>query len=601
MMAKTGTLMGVFLLIGLVFFLGCSKEEEPPAGPADSSDVPGAPGEAKSPAIRETIPALVRPDTADALALMPEETAMALAFPSLRSVYDKGVALAKRIAPEEADLDALLRQNAQEMGKQLNVPDANSVLDVALAKGIDPDAPVALFIDGDSLAKFMEVSAQAMVPPGQTPEGAMPPNPMAAAMMAPPAVALVLGCADRARVEATLAETMASPGGQMPPAQTVEVEGVKIVSHAPMPFAYFLTENRLALSSSVDLLRGVAARLKNPASIRYGSADCPAAAPDEIVSLLRMDKLMPLITTLSALGAQGDPMAAAFSAIQARAMAQTAEAYAGDDPMVVTIEWTPERIDILTRIGLDTHPGVMALTGEPALLRQAGLLPAHTLAMASVRLTPEAKKQMTETWGSALPQEAGADLVAGQAAGMLSFASGLIGEEVTIGVMGVREGLPKLLLMLQLADAEQTKNLLQMVGLELKPTETYNGIDIGTPGLELPLPVHAAFAEDMLILATDPQEIKGVIDQFTKEGEAPFLRALEPPLDPGVPRYSAFVAKNEVLTEVIQPLLLPPGMPTEAVPPPLETASALLDQVQSTQEIVGNWQQSRVTVYFKGE
>lgn len=608
---------GYWLVLALVCMTavwGCGKKEEP----APTPDSAPSASDLESPAVPEPIPTVVRPLALPALELMPEQASIALAIPSVTVLHDKAAELIRLFAAPETDVDAMLRAAAEGMAGTLQTPPRDSIPEVIRAKGLDPDAPIALFVDMASFAPIMEnlekmqraaMPPAAMGEPGadaaeaeapETPvQESMPTPDLSAQLMeTPPAMVMVAGCGDPAVFEATLRE---ATGVAVAP-EGIESDGVTIHKLDPMPVWYFVQDGRAAVGTSLDMVQGVAARLQSPARIRYGTADCPAAYEDEVVMLGHIGEMMEFAQAMSGTMTGTGAMMAIARAQNMAAVDQAMQAFSGDDPIVTTLRWNDGAFEILTRLDMASHPGAINVYGEAAPLRQAAMMPADALAMIALRLTDESKAQLVSSiQASTGPDSPEAAMVA-QSMGMINMVLAMVGEEITVGVTEMRDGMPMAVGAVALKDTEQTKGLLQMLGLPLAPIETFNDVQIlGPPETVSGMPaLYCAFPQGKLLVATDLDLMKDTLRRMEKGGDAPFLAGLTPPLDPATPRYSAMVIKSEFL-EGLADLVLPlgGGMMDQQAAGAIRRVIGRIAEIRSSQEVVGDWQRGSTVLYLR--
>ena len=591
---------------------GCRKEEEP--APAQKA-APVQKVEEKAPPAPKVEAPAVTPITLDVLKLMPESAMMALALPPVAGLQGKGVALAKRIAPEEVDIDAEIAKHVAQMAQDAGVPDAKSLPDIMRAKGWDPDAPVAVFADltasaADAKAALGAMQSMMDATTGSSSEAeAGQGQPAGAASLAQaqgmaqvfsnmelPAMAGVIGCVDAKLAEDSLKELLSMEGGPIDASKVEDIEagGVSIHCYGEGEFAYFVAGDKLVLGNSLAMLKETAARLDAPAAIRYGSAGCPATVADEAVAVLRADKIMPLLVDLMPAWMAMSPMGASFAKVQMEAMNEMVAAFSGEDPLVITLAWTDEMIELLSRIDLAKHPDLAAFSGGAQPLRLAPLVPEGALLMLSVRFNDETKKRIKETYVDGLPPDLQGSEGVEEIMKQVDKALGVLGDELTIAV-AAGAGLPSLFIMAGLADPEKAKSIIEELA-PIQPGETYEGVDIGTLAVPAPLPVYLAFPADTLVISNDVEKLKGIIDNL-KSGEISNLFAsLDPPLDPATPRYSAFLISSKLLTDVVIPLSgLAGGIPP-AAQDRINIVTNVLKEVRVLKEQKGNWAEGRLTL-----
>ncbi len=609
------------LAIMALLFSACGGKEEPATKPGAK---PALAAKAAKKAVEkgaEPEPeAGLAPATLDVLQLMPESAMIAMALPHLNGLVEKSVALAKRVAPDEIDIDSVVADGIAEMAEVLGVSDAETLGDIASAKGFDLDAPLAVFVDlGPTVAKLAE-AAEALkpkAPEGEAPEGeateeeaaeeseSAKPTPAATfdqaekmnalmAEMSPPGIVGVVACTDTALAETTLKEILASEGSPLTGAEVedLDADGVTIHCYDPEMFSYFVSGNLVIGGTSLDMVKATAARLKDPAKIRYGTADCPAAASDELVELARLDKLVPLVESLLPVVEVVDPLMAPMMKAQAAMMKQVTAAYSGADPAVLTLAMDEDKVEFLTRIDMEAHPQLKALTGDASPLRLATLLPETTQLFLSMRFNEETKTNINNNL-NALPS----DVVPQQVSSMLPQFIQMIGDELTIAMIGIEEQVPKAILMLGMGDPENTKAMLQMF-VPMSLTETYKEVEINSVAMPLPVQLSIAFAKDIVLLATDMEAMKGILDLLEAGKSSTLFASLDPPLDAAVPRYSALVLKTEMIAQVVSEVAALRGDLPPEVSMVINIVTDLVREVRMTQELVGGWQCGALTIHL---
>lgn len=621
------TLAILVAMTGL-WFAGCGGEQQPvparqaPVKPVVPATQPApqpaapAPAPALAPAVPRPAPAF-QPVTLDVLKLTPAQAQIALALPPANGTLVKVIALAKRIAPPELDVEAKVAEFAQGLAIQTNVEGAKSLNDIAVAKGVSLDKPVAVFADvtksvDSAIAaaeKIKAAVAGAAQPaqPSQAPAAGAPPSGAPAPAAAPaapewpkvnpkdlefPSVVAVLGLSDAAKAEAAIKE-LASGNPILKPGEPVAVGEVKINVYGD--YGYFIAGDKLALGS-LDLLKGVAERVANPAGLRYGGADCPATAPDEGSVLIYGERLLPLLKkALPAmdLGAEVTPLIN----VQAAALESMLSSPSGEDPVVTTMAWTKDMFELKSRMDTATHPGLLTYSGPAAPMKYAQMLPEGTVALLNLRLTTEWKKQITDVYlkeatkVSKAPGVAQGVTIGGQVLGML-------GEEIALGVAGVKDEAPAIFLMVGLGNPEQTKGLLQML-IPVAPAETYKEVPISQIQVETPIPLWISFPGDMVMFSNNVDKMKAIIDMIKENKTTNLFATFVPPLDPATPRYSSLILNTSLWTDVLMPLdNLLKFLPADVKPIGDQVAS-ILREVRMMSEMDGSWQATRLTLYLK--
>ncbi len=578
----------VVLMIGMMTLVGCGGEAPPPAPPAPpASPAAPAPEPAAAPPAAPTppAPAVDRPAPAftpvvgDVLQYLPDHAQLAIGLPPINGILNKALPFAKRIAPPELDIEKEYENIIRDLARDADAPDAKTLGEIAAAKGVDADAPIAVFADFNK--SFQKAGAKTEVD---------------LADLEPPAIAGVLCLKDAAKAEATVKELISlSPDLSGVTAETVSVGDIAIQVYDA--YGYFIADNKIALGS-LDLVKQVAERFASPAILRYGTAACPATAPDEAAILMRGKQFISLLKrVLPALDMFGDqPFAEPLLLGQINSLdAMLADV---DDPLVTTISWTKDRFEINSRLDTAAHPEVITFSGQAAPLRYVQKLPKDTVAMWAFRLTPEYKKQITDVYLKSLPAEMTQNPQFAQGLSIGNQLLTMLGEELTLGVSGAKDDFPVLTLMIGLANPEPTKGLLQML-VPMQVSEKHNEVDINQIQAPIPIPISLAFAGDMVLLSNDTEKMKGIIDLATEERTSGLLAGMEPPLSADTPRYSAFVLNTSLFSDVLLPLnAILNFLPAEAQPI-MEQVSSVLRELRFFSEMDGSWISTKLSLYLR--
>lgn len=384
--------------------------------------------------------------------------------------------------------------------------------------------------------------------------------------------------------------------------QTVDANGVTVKSFmTPIPWGYFVRDNWLVVSNSTPYLSEVAKRFDQPAEFRYGSESCPPTQLDEMVGLTRVDQLMPMLADMLEGMGQGDPMMAMMIQMQAAGLQQLRDAYQSPDPLVTTMAWNDERIEVLSRLDTREFPKVLELQGEPTPSRHAGLLPETTTALWSMQLTPESKAALENQWIGAVPQDMQQDPSVQQGLGMLRLFMGIMGREVTVAVEGATGSTPRISALFDLENVDVAKNLLSAtLGIPLNPAETYNGLGIMESTVKMPggSGLYFAFPEGMGIMATGPDALKALIDRMNQGATGGLVSTLDPPLDTSIPRYTTLVVRDTIVSEMLIPVMSSQGEIDAETAKGLQYVVDRFSEVRATSELRDGWLTSIMSVRF---
>jgi hypothetical protein len=609
------------LLAPLLFFsaaamiTGCGGDEEeaePPivdevAAPAEQPvEVPAKPS---GPPMAETVPS-----TLPGLAFMPAEAQIAVALPALPGLRDRIVPLVKALSEPERDIDTELKLLTHDAAAEVGV-EADTYEALAAALGVDPAAPVAAFVD---LTKTIESAAEAKAKydaDQAAKEGAAPATPEADAVpegseptaeesadepqLQPdhfenaeePDWVVVLGVTDPAKARTEIERIVAADGELASlPSGTEEVDGISITTREI--WGYFTTDKHIAFGS-LDLLRGAAKRVKDPATFRYGTVECPPNVADEAVALLYGGRFLPMFEKalpLMGLDSGAEPLVAA-QMLKYKSMF----AEGGDDPMVLTGSIADGKIELLSRMDTATHPGIMEKTGQPAPLRLARYLPENTLALISLRFTEEYKKQLLEEVVPVIG--ASSDANAAASAGMATQVISQIGDELSIGVTGAQAGLPVLYAMVGLAQPEATQGLLQMF-VPMEAGVQHEGYTIGKLPTPIGMDINLSFVDNILLATTSEEGAKAVIDLHKAQKASPLFAAMEPPMDIEKPVYQTIVLNSGIIEQGMAAAAMVPGS-TATMDPGLSRVTNAIREIRAVGALEDTWLTARWTVYLK--
>lgn len=600
-----------FLLIGSVLGVlasGCGGDEEPAA-----PEVPVAPEAPESERVPEEQAAVypgvdaaaVTPVTLPALALMPVEAQVAVALPPVSSLIDTYMPLALALADPSDDVEVEQAEAIQQAASELGV-EADSWESLTAALGADPNAPAAVFIDFTRLVKSAvaekarkegTTGASGTAPLGgsepssdeATGEPSMPADYFENAEQPDWAVALGVTDPEKARsaVERIAGEDEAL--SQLA-AGTEVVEGVLISTRGEEWGAF--TTNRHIVLGSLPLVRGAAKRVKDPATYRYGTVECPPRVADEAVMIAHGNRIMPVwkeALPLMEVEGGGAALAAAQLATYENIFSK-----AGEDPMVLTASLVDGVFEIVSKADTATHAGLVELMGAPSPVELARLLPEGTQAMITMRLNEQTKKQFSE---QAVPAAAASgDPAAVQGATMAAQFITMLGDEVTLGV-GAGDGmLPAANAFVELADPNTARSLMAFVPMEAGPE-----IEGYTFGQVAPAPMVSiliGIVDNMLVASTSESQLKTIIARHKAGEVSPLFGAMDPPIAIDTPIYQTFVA-NTALIEQVQGLVGAFSGGSAAPDPAFQRIVNAIREVRVVQGMEDTWFTGRFTVYLK--
>ena len=540
---------------------------------------------------------------------MPDSAMLAVCVPDPAATWNEGIATARRIASEPGALDAALEAAVQKAAAFFNVPDGESFSDIARVRGLDPNAPVGLFVgashgDGEGPASD---SATAGDPPESLPPtssltglnavlrelGAAVPDGAGAGETAARTssleVAVVLRCAEPEVSEGMLQEMIpASAAGDPVEDTPEEAHGVCIHYYGPGLPCYFLAGTRLVVGTGPGLVRAIAARLGDPMEVRYGTSACPAAPDDDAVALIRPGEVRDWVSGITGAGEGGTAAGWLDSLLTASR---------GPDPAVVTVRISDKKLAVTSRIDYKTHPDLRAYHGAAFPLRHPGFYPETAPLMTSVALTDARKQRFVEGWLSAIPRqiiETGPR--ADQVAGMVRRIVSLLGDEASLAVLGMDEGFPRMAGAVAIGNTQEVYEFLLTLGLDLNPVASYGRTDILVLplGSVAPVDVYYALVDNTLIAATDPAALRGVLERGATDdgGASPAVS----PTGTAPAGYQVLVAREGFVADVAVPLLGLTGMVEGETADRLRSVAPLLHEARYSVKMTQGWRVSELAL-----
>jgi hypothetical protein len=536
------------------------------------------------------VPSFAAPSTPDVLALAPKEAQVAIALPPISESLDEYVAFLNKVAPQ-LNVEAELAEAVADLARDAKVEGAESFEDVATARGLDASKPSAAFLDFSKSLEPIRM-AQKGDDGGEAAAGdaAAEEAPAEEEMPEPdaPAWVSVYGVSDKAKVEELLKEVVANiPELASATVEAVEKGGQSVQVYGD--YGYFITDSHAAIGSK-DLLLATADQWDVGRKVRYGSDDLPANE-HEIVALIYSDRFFPLLEELLP-ALEMDDVARSVAKAQLDQFKTSMASSDGEDPLVVTLTLSDGRADLRTRLDTKTHPGFLQQAGPASALRYGKVLPKDTLAMLTIRLNEETKKQLQEQLLPAI-QEAG-----GQGAAFAGPVIQIIGEEITLGIAAVENDFPAAFLMIALADPEAAKGLLNML-VPTMPAETHAEEEIKSIAAPIPVPLAMATPGDTLLVSNNTDGMKKIIDLVKSNGTTEFFSSLGDPLAGDTPRYLAMLLKSALITDVVVPLSALGGGLPEDIAPTVNQLTASVDEVRYVYELQENWATAQFTLYLK--
>lgn len=533
------------------------------------------------------------PKTVAVLQMAPENAQLALAVPPLDATLLQAADLVKKFHPNPAEVDNFVAEVISGAAGEADAWGAANFKEIADKHGLNGEAAIGVFADFTNSAK--KAAAEYAKNKAEAEKAAAPADGSAPAapvqVKSPeftvPDIAAVLTVADQAKATKTLEDlvndidelSVETPKEEKVGDVTIKVYG---------DYGYFFAGDKLALGS-LGVVKGVAARVAKPATISYGSKDCPATSDTEIAALLYGKRFFPLLKeALPTLDIEAD-----VRPVVEKSVEDFGKMFDSDEPLIVSLGVSPQGLELQSRIDSSANKGVAAYSGELKPLRLAQWLPENTLALISLRFNAETKKQLAEVVLPAVAaSQGGGDA---QQAMIAKQVIDQLGDEVTIGIAAADQDFPTLYAMISLAKPEETKGLLQML-VPAAPGEKHGDVDIQTLAVPSPIAFNIAYPGDMVLLSNSVDGMKKVIDLQKSNGKTNFLASLTPPLDPATPRASAVMVNSKLITDVLLPLAsLGVSLPGD-VSEILTKVGPNLHDVRLINEQNGNWYTNKLTV-----
>jgi len=215
------------------------------------------------------------------------------------------------------------------------------------------------------------------------------------------------------------------------------------------------------------------------------------------------------------------------------------------------------------------------------------------LGVYSIEVTPRMREGLKELTAEFVGSGGGLVEQINEAFGQLIDTAG---GEATVAIFDGEDAYSNVVMLVEFRDGAVTRAKMKELGLAPLVAETYNNVDIYSLIIPAPVPVYYALPKNTLVAASGIDKVKSLIDAVNSGKPTPFAAGLNPPLDPKVPRRQLLVARGELLTGVLIPVLTESSQLDEA-----RTATATLSiqkirDVRLTTEITNNWQDTRLVV-----
>ena len=575
------------LFLGLALASGCGDKEEE-AAPAEST-APQTQAQAEEVASEGIeAAAAVAPTDAPAVLLplswVSDEAQIAVGIPSFNGFLDRALALARRVLPDPAMADGMQAQALEQFAMLLGLEQAESFGSAAATRGIDLDNPAVLFADFSTGMK-VAVKAAATAEAGEAPALDME------ALLTDLSLLLLFSVTNADLAKASADDLLVKAHSGIEVERIEETVGALTLALYPAIGTGFFVHNGFLCVGDTALLKSAAKNSAAPMEMRYGSADCPAGGPEEIVTLVFADRLMPLYREMGAMLPENTPEEVKRSFdIQIQMMERMFGTGESSDPVIGTLNLDDEKLEIASRVDTKTHPGMLETVGEPAPLNFLAFQPENSLAMLGLRFNEAAKKMFREQYISTIQSSGTNALATAGMAVMVGSVLDALGEELMLSVSASEGPLPAVLGLLDLANPEAAKLLL--AGFTQPGGESHRDIQVNM--IPFLFPILTAIVQDTLIVSMDEAVLHKTIDLALDGGTTAYAAQLEPPLDASAPRYSLLVVDPAAVSQA-----LTAWMPEGGLPPEYQRLSSVIAQVRASAEMDGTWMSNRFTVHLK--
>ncbi len=531
------------------------------------------------------------PVTLGVLRLVPESAMATLALPPLATLNDKAFALATRLSAAgidgKATLDAWVRQLAQWLG----TPTGSTLPDMFRAKGFDPNAPCGVFLD------FSPQTAKAQEAVDMITSGCVQLNKARKNDTGTPYsdwldldktnMVVVLGCADPKLAENCVQLLLAALVGPQTP--QADANGIQTYGR----LAYCIVDGWMFVTNHVPMLMETLARTKTPTPIPYWPA-----RGDEIVFITRLDRLTTLMPAQTPDFSYAIFIEGALAGEVMRAGLCPRGVFAGEDPNITTLNISEERLELISRLNLSTHPRYADYVGEPKPTRLAAFLPEECLAFASIALNDKLKDVIEKRWLPFLdPRQSN-----GGSFDSVKEVFGFLSNEVAVGISPGAADIPRLFLIAEVSRPDAVKSLVERIAPVTVWEDRGLGVAAQFTQLDLSpvLPMHLALAGNAVVLANDRQACKAMTQRLLSGTKTRLLESQTPPIAPETNVFGLFSLKAEALGVAMPFLKETPGAQwTAGVRDALSRAPAVVREVRAGKTVRGDWQELSIVLYLR--
>ncbi len=579
----------VLIVLGLFLFYGCG-------GPAEQA----TPTKAE---VKELTlpPAEGGVSTTSLLKLTPDSAQVSMVLPSLSEGLDKLVQTAKRFQPAE-EVDNWLQNQIANLASFADTPDAKNLTEVAEARGFDVTKPAGVFADFkptcDSLVTILETppAQPAVATTSELQTSAKQPARLEEidfSKVKQPNWAVMLGVKDKDKVEESLKELVVEiPEISATAPQEIVVDGAKIIDYGP--YAYSIAAQYVVVGST-SIVKGVASRFTNPYAVRYGS-EIPATSYPEGVVLVKDWELVPIVSKIMPAIAKLSPYAV-IGQMKFNGWMELLDP-GTQDPAYICFSLNPnEKIEIRSLIDLAKHPKSASVLGEAKPMQLTKLLPDNTQISLVYQLPNEYKTYLNQTAIPQLKTMLGDKKEIAQGLQYGVTAMGVLGNEIAVGVTSAMGDFPALVILIQAANVEQVKGLIDMLVPSMSD-ETYRDIPLKKLTIPSPIPVAMVMAGDKLAISNNTDVLKKIVDLVLDNQSSGYMANLKPPLNPETPRYTVLSLQSKVFLDTIFPLMAVLGKDLGNAQRDVEKALSEIQELRILSEKKGNLLEGQIVIYL---
>lgn len=328
---------------------------------------------------------------AELLGAGPDSAMITVAVPGLGRTERRAMKFVSHIATAaqpNAARDALVGGWTRSLGLE----EATTIAGLLRGLGVDPDEPMAAYLDFTPLQaraqRAAEISREPMPWWHEESTDSAPDLSGRTWVRA----ALVVHCEDPVNVEQQLRRLSALAGA---PGFTAVAAPGDTQLYENLLGAYSLNQGKLYVANDAGFLREVLEQTRSPRSVRYGSTECPELHADEIVMLTRLDKAWQLHPSTKASHLAGGKDLRRTAEMLDTAMMQPEGLFTSADPCVTTISVEEDSLSLSSRIHLPSHIAYAEYLGPASPARLHQRLPAGASGMVELHLSTEMKRAMT--------------------------------------------------------------------------------------------------------------------------------------------------------------------------------------------------------------